>query len=189
MRKFYLLFVLFFLSSSAFAAFNIELFGNYTSDTDNVDNESYSKTYYGVYLGASLDGKQAFYFGQNLMMHSRSLKGSGASQAGTLNITELGPRFTIFMGESQSWALSMAWHPYAKGERVRSGSTEKISGWAYLVSFGYQIKLGRGFNLGANMSYHALSISKSTNSSNVESEVSHSYTNIIPMITISFRFR
>lgn len=187
--KLLICFIYLFFLSSARAAFNIELFGNYTSDTDNVDNESYSKMYYGLFLGASLDGKQTFYFGQNIMMHTREIKGAGASQASTLSVTELGPRFTLFMGDTQSWALSVAWHPYAKGERQRSGQTEEISGWAYLASFGYTLKLSRAFALGANITYHALNISKSVDSGNTESEVSHSYTNIIPMIVISFRFR
>jgi len=171
------------------AAFNIELFGNYTSDSDNVDNESYSKSYYGLFLGASLDGKQAVYFGQSVMLHSRSLKGSGSSTAGTLSVTELGPRFTLFFGESQGWAPTTVWNPYAKGKRQRAGASEDISGWSYMASFGYQLRLTKGFTLGANISYHSLSISKSTDSSNIETQVSHKYTSIIPMITIALRFR
>lgn len=176
-------------ASPAMAAFNIELYGNYTSDTDNVDNEAYSKSYYGIFLGASLDSKQVLYFGQSVMLHTRSIKGSSSTNAGSISVTELGPRFTLFFGDTQSWALTVVWNPYAKGTRQRAGSTEDISGWSYLASFGYQLKLSKGFALGANVSYHALNISTSTDTANLESEVSHSYTSIIPMITISFKFR
>jgi hypothetical protein len=142
-----------------------------------------------VFLGASLDSGGHVFFGQSLLMMSRTIKGSSDGDPDEITTMELGPRFTFFFDDAGTWKLSLAWHPYAKGERKRAGETEDISGSAYLASFGFQARFGRSFYLGASINYHSLSITKSTDTSNVEEEVSHSYTTIIPMIDFAFRFR
>jgi len=45
------------------------------------------------------------------------------------------------------------------------------------------------FLVDLSFNYHSISITKETNTDNVETEVTNAYTTIYPMIEISFRFR
>jgi hypothetical protein len=175
-------------SLSGQASFLIDISTNYTSDSDDVDNLAFNKMDNRIFLGASLDKKNKFYFGQNAMLLSREFQ-TAAGTTDTVSVTEIGPRFQYFFNEGKNVFIAAAWNPYAKGERTRSNTTEEISGSSYFVSLGYGIKISRKLNLGASLNYHVLSIAKVTDTSNVESEVTQAYTSIYPMIEFSFRFK
>lgn len=165
-----------------------ELSNNYTSDEDDASNFSFSKLDSRVFLGASLDKQHKIFFGQSLMMTSRSLKPSGRGEEDTVSVTELGPRFSYYSGEGKGGALfSLAWNPYAKGDRKVAGVQEDISGWSYFLSVGYLIKLSKNVFLGATYNYHVLNVTKSTDTANLETELSQTYTTIYPMLEVSFR--
>tara|TARA_R110002072_G_scaffold64203_9_gene160001 strand:- start:47887 stop:48420 length:534 start_codon:yes stop_codon:yes gene_type:complete len=170
------------------AKFIIELATNFSSEEDNVDNFTFSRFDFRGFLGASLDGEGAVYFGQSIYSGSREHKTSSGTTI-TVSSLEVGPKMSIFMGASKSIYISVAWHPYAKGERkTEAGTTEDISGSSLLGSLGYQLKLTKTFYLGASLNYHKFSVSKYTNTSDQEFEVTDEYTTISPMIDISLRF-
>ncbi|MCP4914035.1 MAG: hypothetical protein GY909_13065 [Oligoflexia bacterium] len=170
------------------AKFIIEMGTNYSSEEDNVDNFTFSRMDLRGFLGASLDGNGAFYFGQSIYSASREHK-TTAGQTVTVSALEIGPKVSIFMGASKAIYISLAWHPFAKGERKTSaGETEDISGSSLLASFGYQLKLTKTLYLGASLNYHKYSVSKYTTSADVEVTVSEEYTTLAPMIDLSLRF-
>lgn len=176
-----------FLTFSSFASFMIELGSNFTTDEDNVSQFKFDKMDNRAFLGASLDSKNAFYFGQSVIMYSREASLSGTKA--DISTTEIGPRFMFFFDDASQIHLSAAWHPYAKGSKTVSGTKYDVSGSSYMATFGYQLKLTRAFYLGASINYHSLSISKQTDPSNNETDVSHTYTTLYPFIDLSIRFR
>lgn len=176
------------MSQSAQAKLVFELSNNYTSDEDDVSQFSFSKLDSRLFLGASLDKKNKFYFGQNLMMMSRTVKASSSSQEDEVSTTELGPRFSYYGGEGKGGTyFSFAWNPYAKGERKVAGEQEDISGWSYFLAFGYLMRVSKSVYLGATFNYHVLNVSKSTDAANTETERSQSYTTIYPMLEVSIK--
>ena len=176
------------LSFSLQADFIIDLANNFSIDEGDVENLEFSKMSNRAFLGASLDDAGKFYFGQNISSFSREFKvTSGTSE---LSVLELGPRVQLYFNDMKTIFITLAWNPYLKGDRTNTtGASEEISGSSILGAIGYQMKLSKKFHLGGTLNYHSISISKSTDSSNVESDVSQSYSSIYPMIELSFRFR
>lgn len=186
MRNFALILFLF-ISLPSRASFLVDLSFNYHDDTDDVTTFAYSRFDYRGFLGASLDNKEKFFFGQNISQFGREFQDNGAT--GNYSVLELGPRFQYYIDSSQNFYISAAWNPYVQGERKVSGVTVDISGSSYFAAFGWQLKLSRSLFLGASINYHSISITKETDTDNVETEVTNAYTTIYPMIEISFRFR
>ncbi|TNE98472.1 MAG: hypothetical protein EP326_09805 [Deltaproteobacteria bacterium] len=164
----------------------VELFSNFTSSSDDHSGTfEFSRMTNGVFLGAAISKKQQLYFGQNVIQYSRSFNTGSTTEVSTL---ELGPRFTFFFSENKTWHMNLIWNPYAKGERTSGGSTYTIDGWSYEISFGYQYKVTKALYMGATMVYHSLAVTTVTNSANVESETSYTYSSIYPLITLNMRF-
>lgn len=186
--KITLLLLLFLFSFSAESRVVIELANNYSSDSDNASGTfEYSRMTNQFFLGAAIGKKNRLYFGQNLTQFNRSFTSDGSVVE--VSSLELGPRFQYYFSEENTWHVVLTWNPYAKGERTSGGSTDSISGSSYDIALGYQFKVNRSIYMGATITYHALNISKTTDSSNLESEVSHSYSSIYPLLTLSLRFR
>lgn len=179
--------VLFMLIGTVNAGFLVDLSGNYHSDEDDVTTFSYSKMDYRGYLAANLDSKGQLFFGQNISQFGREFK-DGAT-TGKYSVLELGPRFQYYFSGDQSFYMAAAWNPYVKGSRTVSSTEVDISGSSYFINFGWQLKISRNFALGASINYHTISITKETDTDNVETEVTDSYTQIYPMIELSIRFR
>lgn len=168
------------------AGFLVDLSTNYHSDEDDVTTFSYSRMDYRGYLAASLDNKGQFYFGQNISQFGRDFK--NGSTTGKYSVLELGPRFQYYFSGERAFYIAAAWNPYVKGSRTIGTTEEDISGSSYFINFGWQLKISRSFALGASLNYHTISITKETDTDNVETEVTDSYTTIYPMIELSFRF-
>lgn len=179
--------ITFAIINKAEAGFIVDASFNYHSDEDDVTTFSYSKLDYRGFLGANLDSKGTFYFGQNISQFGRSFSNNG--EEGEYSVLELGPRFQLYFGPDGPFYLGFAWNPYVNGTRQVSGTEVDISGSSYFVNLGFQVKLSRAFKIGASLNYHSISITKETDSDNVETEVTNAYTNIYPMIELSLRFR
>lgn len=179
--------LLLFLSGAGQAAFLIDLSTNYHSDEDNVSTFSYSRFDYRGLIAASLDSKQQFYFGQNISQFGRDFKNGAVT--GKYSVLELGPRFQYYFSGERAFFISAAWNPYVQGSRTVDSTEEDISGSSYFVSLGWQLKLSRSLSIGASVNYHTISISKETDTNNVETDVTNSYTTIYPMLEFSIRFR
>lgn len=181
-----LLFVL--ISTTATANFQVDFGFNYFSDEDDVSNFSYSKLDYRGFLAASLGKTGQLVFGQFISQYGREFSNGGVT--GTFSVLELGPKFQYYFTGEKTIYMGLNWNPYVKGSKTVSGTTTDISGSSYIINLGYHLKISRVFNLGASINYHTVSISKETDSTtNVESDISKSYSAIYPMIEMSFRFR
>lgn len=184
MKKLFIIPLFLFLCFSSHAAFTINTTFNYSTSTDSKDSISFGGMSGHLFLGASLDSKQTFYFGQNVSYLSTEYKNTTSTKIGTL---ELGPRFVHFLNDDKNWFWTGAWNPYAKGTKTTTVSAT-ISGSSFLLGFGYELKINKNFHLGASFNYYALSVSKSTVGT-TESEVSDSYSSMMPMISMSIHFK
>ncbi len=181
-----ILFLLFFISTSSQAAFVIETMSGYSSSTNKTaTTTTVSDVHNHFFVGASLGQKQRAYIGQNISLISQSIKTATENKFST---TELGPKFTYYFSDENVFYVSFAWNPYAKGTRTTAGIAEDISGWSYMATYGAALKISNSFHLGVSLNYHALNVTEKVNASNVTSKITDSYTSLMPMITLSFRF-
>lgn len=173
-------------SMTAMADFKIDLNTGFNSYTDGATKFEFADTTNHIFIGASIGTRDQLYIGQNISIFSNVYKTSAETKISTL---ELGPRMTYYFSTDRTVFVTLAWNPYAKGERTTlTGTTEEISGSSLLAGIGYELKMTKNFFLGASLMYHSLSISKAE-ANNISTEVSESYTAMTPMITLSLRFR
>ncbi|MDD4974615.1 MAG: outer membrane beta-barrel protein [Bacteriovorax sp.] len=175
-----------FFINTAHAAFMIDTMSGYSSSTDSKTTTDISDVSNHIYIGASLGVKQKFFIGQNITLFTHQLKAATTNKVNTL---ELGPRLTYFFSEENVFYGTLGWNPYAKGKRTVSSVTDDISGYGLLVGLGAEVKINRNFHIGGSLNYHRLSISKAISASNVATSVSDTYSSLMPMINLSFRFR
>lgn len=174
------------LSVSAHADWLIGLNSGYHSSTDGNTKFEFSDMINHAFIGASIGSKDLLYIGQNISYQSTQYKTSGTDKISAL---ELGPRLNYYFNTDKTVLLMLAWNPYAKGSRTTSaGASQDISGWSYLAGLGYEVRMSRGFYLGASIMYHALNVTE-YEVNNTTTEVSETYSSITPMINLSFRFR
>ena len=175
-----------FLINSAHAAFMLDTMTGYSSSSDSKTTTNISDVSNHIFLGASIGVKQRAFIGQNITFFTHQLKTSSTNKINTL---ELGPRLTYFFNEENVFYGTIGWNPYAKGTRPINGTTDEISGYGLLAGLGAELKINRNFHIGGSLNYHSLNISKSISSANVATTESQTYTSLMPMINLSFRFR
>lgn len=175
-----------FLINTSHAAFMIDTNTSYSSSNDTKTKAALSDMSNHIFIGASLGAKQQLYVGQNVTSFTHQLKTTSTDKINTL---ELGPRLIYFFTDENVFYATLGWNPYAKGKRTVSGSTDQISGFGLLGGIGAELKINRNFHVGASFTYKSLNISESINSSNVAKKESNTYTTMMPMLNLSFRFR
>lgn len=172
------------LTTQTHASFLFHYGLNYSSEKDNTSGDSYdkSRTFHKIFLGASVNNARTLFFGWNINSWSSSLKKK--TEQDSYSLTEMGPKVTWFFNEERNWYLAGEWNPYARGEREKSSVKSDISGMSYAFGLGYRFKLSRLIGLGASLHYHTLSIAEEKIAGS-ESDVSHSVTNLMPMIELA----
>jgi hypothetical protein len=173
-------------ATTAQAGFMIETMSGYNSSTDSNTSTTITDTNNHIFVAASLGQRARLYIGQNISLISQQIKTTNTDKIST---TELGPRMTYFFSDDNMFYFTAAWNPYAKGKRTVANVDTDISGWSYLAGLGAELKVNRVLKIGGSLNYHALNITKSIDSSNVATEVSHSYTSLMPMINLCLAFR
>lgn len=181
-----ILIAIFFLINTAHAAFIVDNMTGYSSSSDSKTTTDISDLSNHLFIGASLGSKQRLYVGQNITFFTHQIKTASTNKVNTL---ELGPRFTYFFNETNTFYGTVGWNPYAKGKRTIGDVTEEISGYGLLVGLGAELKINRTFYIGGSLNYKSLNISKSISAANVATEVTDTYTSLMPMINLSLRFR
>jgi hypothetical protein len=172
-------------ASTAHAGFMIETMSGFNSSSDSNTSTTITDSSNHIFVAASLGQKARLYIGQNISLISQQIKTTNTNKIST---TELGPRMTYFFSDDNMFYFTAAWNPYAKGTRTVSSVSSDISGWSYLAGLGAELKVNRAFKIGGSLNYHALNVTKSIDSSNVATEVSHSYTSLMPMINLCLSF-
>ena len=184
MKSFFFAFLSF--VNIAHATFMIDTNSGFATSTDSKTQADISDTTNHIFIGASIGSKQRAFIGQNITIFSHQLKSTSTDKIDTL---ELGPRLTYFFDQDNVFYTTLGWNPYAKGKRTVSNATEDISGYALLAGLGAELKINKSFHIGGSLNYHSLNISKSIDSSNVATTVSDTYTSLMPMLNLSFRFK
>ncbi len=182
-----LLYLIFFLLANiAQARFEIQTSSGYDTYSDGKSKNTFSNMTNHLFIGASLDLKQKLLIGNNVSQVSVGLKSSNND---TFSVLEVGPKILYYFDEDYLFYTAIAWNPYVKGDRkVAGAASETISGWGYLATFGASMKINRNFAMGFSINYHAISINESVVDTTA-SEVSESYSTIMPMINFTLRFR
>jgi len=178
--------LLFVLASNVQAAFMIQTMTGYNSSSDSNTSTTITDTNNHLFVAASIGQRARLYIGQNISLISQQIKTTNTNKIST---TELGPRMTFFFNDENMFYFTAAWNPYAKGKRTVANVETDISGWSYLAGLGAELKVNRILKIGGSLNYHALNVTKSIDSSNVATEVSHSYTSLMPMINLCLSFR
>lgn len=181
-----ILFASLFLINTTHAAFIIDTMTGFSTSSDSKTATNISDVSNHIFIGASIGAKQRTFIGQNVTIFTHQLKSSTTNKVNTL---ELGPRLTYFFSEENVFYGTLGWNPYAKGKRTIGSTTEDISGYGLLAGLGAEVKINRNFHIGGSLNYHSLSISKAISASNVATTVSDTYTSLMPMLNLSFRFR
>ena len=178
------------ISTNVHSKFYVQHSFGYQSHSEDVEDTSYSLMGNLLFIGASIGTSETFYFGQSLHMSSLAYSTASGSD-GEMSTTGIGPRFIWFFSDSMEWNISLAWHPYSKGTRTQAAdaSEDDVSGSSMIIGLSYLLKISKVFYLGASMNYYTYSVTKETDSNDASSDVSSSYTTIMPMIDLSFRFR
>lgn len=177
---------IFFFINTAHAAFMVDTMTGYSSSSDSKTTTDISGISNHIFIGASLGARQRFFVGQNITIFTHEIKTATTNKVNTL---ELGPRLTYFFDEGNVFYGTLGWNPYAKGKRTIGSETEEISGYGLLVGLGAEVKINRYFHIGGSLNYKSLNISKSISAANVASEVTDTYTSLMPMLNLSLRFR
>jgi hypothetical protein len=186
MKRFLIISLLVVMANHSEAAFMINTMTGYSSSSDSNTTTNISNISNHVFVGASIGSKQQIFVGQNITIYTQQLKTTTTDKISTM---ELGPRLTYFFNEENIFYSTLGWNPYAKGTRIVASTSEEISGFSYLIGLGAELKINRNFHIGGSLNYSSLNISKSISSANVATEVSDTYTALMPMINLSLRFR
>ena len=173
-------------ASNVHAGFMLQTMSGYNSSSDSNTSTTITDTHNHVYVAAGIGQRSRLYIGQNISIISQQLKTTNTNKIST---TELGPRITLFFNDENTFYFTAAWNPYAKGKRTVANVETDISGWSYLAGMGAELKVSRILKIGASVNYHALNVTKSINSANVATELTDSYTSLMPMINLCLSFR
>jgi hypothetical protein len=181
------LFILAFIPLESHAVLLLKYGLNYSTQTDGSTSAGYdsNRTFHKAFAGASVNGKKTLFFGWNINSWSSSFAPESGNED-SYSLLEMGPRVIWFTNENYNLYLSAGWNPYAKGTREKGGTSRDIqSGSSLDFAVGYRFRLGRNFGFGAGIHYHSLSITEEKVSTTT-SEVSDTFSNIMPMLELTF---
>lgn len=161
----------------------------YFTHTDDVSNLDYSRMGNLFFIGASIDGNGNYLLGQSIHLWNKAHTQEEGGEAYTFDMMEVGPRFFWFWDDEKTVYISAAYHFYARGTRkLGAEETEKISGTGMIFTFGYQLRVGQQFFLGASLHYYSLALAEATDNSNTTTDLTETITSIYPVLEFSLRF-
>ena len=113
--------------------------------------------------------------------------GSGSTES-DVSVTAFGASALYFIDKEFRWKVQLTYNVALSGSRTVDGASQDIEGSGYEAGLGFQLPLSRSVWLGATMNYHAITISE-YKVDTTATDVSQSYTAIVPMINLNFFFR
>lgn len=189
MRKIFLLFI--FIAAQAHGSFYMDYKLNYQTETDGGDAGAftYNRMMNALFLAASLDRDRQFFIGQNFLFWNKTYQqGEDSSDEFTLNLLELGPRLHYYFTQERTWYVSVTYNFYAKGTSAVASEEADVSGTSLMGSLGYHYELTRSIGIGGSLNYHSATLTERKVDSTAN-EVSETFTSIVPMLEIAFRFK
>lgn len=159
------------------------------NSVDSMDKFSFNSMENILFLGATLGKSQNWILGQSAIFWNKTHVGGDGQNSSKISLLCLGPRITWFLNSGLNFALSAAYHPYAKGKRTTaiSGLLEIVDGTSMFFQFSYLLEIARDFYLGASVNYHSVSI-KTSVVDDVETKQALGYSNLFPGLMFSIRF-
>lgn len=149
-------------------------------------SEAGSHLYESLFVGATF-GK-SFFIGWdlNFILRSRQITTATSSMSGL----EMGPKFGTFIGKSQSLGLALAVHPLSNMAYTPAGGTSPLglSGIAFQLEGGFTPQIGKNSFIGFKLLYNYAYFYRSTDASNVTSNVAFTHGTFLPTISIGLRY-
>ncbi len=184
MRFVLLLIALF--SMNAYATLIFKGSGGYTTFDNSESKLTYSRMQGSFFVGAGIGRNAYFVLGPSYSLWTKSHTPSGATPEES-SINEFGATLLTYFNKNKNWKLEITYCPNISGTRTVSGAEQDILGSSFTIDFGYHMNLTERFILGASVGYHSTTISQKI-VNNTESEISESYTQIIPKLEVALRF-
>ena len=160
--------------------------GGYTSYSNDKDELNFSRMMNAFYLGASVGRKTRFMIGPSYTMWNQSHKNSSGSES-TMTMTEFGATLMIYLNRARNWKFSATYCMSVNGERKLAATEETLKGNAMRFGFGYHAPITDTFALGLNLGYQITNLTSSI-TNNTETKISQSYTQILPMLELAWRY-
>tara|TARA_Y100000780_G_scaffold232596_1_gene269159 strand:- start:316300 stop:316839 length:540 start_codon:yes stop_codon:yes gene_type:complete len=179
------------MMANANASFYMDYKLNYQSETDAGDATAfnYTRMMNSLYFAASMDRNKRLYIGQSVIFWNKTQKqGDDSADETTLDLLELGPRLHFYLTQNRTWYASAVYNFSAKGTSKVSGVEGDVDGSGYMATLGYHYKFSKTIGIGGSLNYHSVTVDERKVDSS-SSDVSETYTAIIPMLEIAFRFR
>lgn len=173
-------------SMNAYATLIFKGSGGYTTFDNSESKLAYSRMQGSFFVGAGIGRNAYFVLGPSYSLWTKSHTPSGATPEES-SINEFGATLLIYFNKNKNWKLEVTYCPNISGTRTVSGTEEDILGSSFTIDFGYHMNLTERFILGASLGYHSTTISQKI-VNNTESEISESYTQIIPKLEVALRF-
>ncbi len=187
----YKLLLVFLLMAKAQASFYMDYKLNYQSETDGGDAGafSYTRMMNSLYFAASMDRDKRLFIGQSVIFWNKTQKqGDDAAAETTLDLLELGPRVHYYLNQNRTWYTGLVYNFSVKGTSKVSEVESDVDGSGYMATLGYHYKFSKTVGIGASLNYHSITIDERKLDS-TSNDVSETYTAIIPMLEVAFRFR
>ena len=160
--------------------------GGYTSYTNDNDELNFSRMLNAVYLGASVGRKTRFMIGPSYTMWNQSHTNSAGNES-TMSMTEFGATLMIYLNRARNWKVTATYCMSVNGERKLGNTEEILKGSAMRFGFGYHAPITETFALGLNLAYQITSLTSSI-TNNTESEIDETYTQMLPMLELAWRY-
>ena len=183
-----ILLILFFVTiiSSVKAGVVFQYSGGYTAYNNDNDDINYSRLLNAAFLGASIGRKTRFMIGPSYTMWNQSHQNS-AGQETSMSMTEFGATVLIYLNKSLNWKISGTYCMSVNGTRKTGNIEETLKGSAMRFGFGYHAPITDSFAIGGALSYQLTTLTSSIRN-NSETEIDQSYSQILPMIELAWRY-
>ncbi len=171
----------------ASATFFFDFNGFYFSDNlKEANTNTYSRMFYDVTLGFSIDKAGFYQVGWDYVGHSTSDKDASATV--TYTATQMGPRFVFYLDKKRFWRTSLAYNLVSSATYNDGTTPTTWRGSALVGDFGYQLPIGESSALGLRINYSQASYSETLVGGTTYTKVSYSRTLIYPSLAITFEF-
>ena len=181
-----LLLSLFVATPKVFGGVVFQYSGGYTSYTNDNDEIGFTRMLNAVYLGASVGRKTRFMIGPSYTMWNQGHKNSSGNET-SISMTEFGATVLVYLNKSLNWKFSGTYCMSVNGTRKTGAIEETLKGNAMRFGFGYHAPITEAFAIGGTLSYQVTSLTSSI-INNTETEIDQSYSQIIPMIELAWRY-
>ena len=185
-QKLFISIITFLVSNTAFCGLVLQYSGGYSTFDNDENKIGFSRMHNGFYAGASVGRTSRVLLGPSYMVWSQEHKPSASASAEDISLSEFGANLMIYINKRKNWKIEVTYCPSVNGTRTVSGADQEIKGSSYRVALGYHVMLTNSIVIGGVVSYHTTSL-ESKVIANTQSDITKSYTQIVPMLEIGFR--